>query len=358
MIVAQGGHVRIDATVRPNSAVWHHWGQDGKGRGILALGVWTERRDGHGEDAEPLLLHRWPSGKGLLAVFDGAGGAGAANVGRPYRGLERSNAWVASRAVRAATEEWFRATEERAVPRTADALRRHLAERLEPLRVPGRRKILGTMIADLPTTMAALDYRIERDRLAWQVLWAGDSRCYLLAVPAGLQQLSRDDAEFGDALRLLVDDPPMTNLIAADREFRVNTAAGEAPIPAVLVCATDGFFGWVRTPADFEYLLVHTLGTSACPAEWAEKLVSAVADQGDDDASLALLAVGYHTFATLRAGFAGRARYLAHAHWMPTLRAAETDRETFVTARTDSWHRYRNSYERRLPPESESDGAR
>jgi len=345
--------VRIDAVEGTCSAVWHHWYHDARGHPLLALGVWTEKRAGLGEDAEPLLLHHRDSGYGLLAVFDGAGGAGAASAGRSDQGVERTGAWAGSRAARAATEEWFHDTTEGSRRRDPDGLRDHLATRLGQMRAPDRRKIIGTMRRELPTTLAALDYWVAADRTAWRVLWAGDSRCYLLDPAAGLQQLSRDDTDVDDALVALVEDPPMTNLLAADREFRVNAAHGEITGPGLLLCATDGFFGYVRSPADFEHVLLGTLVHAETAARWTELLVESVRSYTADDASLVLLGVGFDGFADLRQRYARRAAHVADAYWRPVRHAADGERAELVAARESSWARYRRGYEQRLPVKPE-----
>jgi hypothetical protein len=47
---------------------------------IQVAAVWTEKKKGRGEDAPPTALsHR--AGRGMLAVYDGVGGAGARSVG-------------------------------------------------------------------------------------------------------------------------------------------------------------------------------------------------------------------------------------------------------------------------------------
>lgn len=101
----------------------------------------------------------------------------------------------------------------------------------------------------LPTTLAALRYNVREDSVECEALWAGDSRAYVLTADAGLRALTRDHTDEQDTLAQLVQDPQMTNAVCADRHFEVQSHAwtftGE---PCVLLCATDGFFGYVHTP--------------------------------------------------------------------------------------------------------------
>ncbi|MEC3975718.1 protein phosphatase 2C domain-containing protein [Amycolatopsis sp. H20-H5] len=342
--------MQIVGVRRQGCALW----QQGE-PGLVVLGVWTEKKPGRGEDAEPLLVHKLAGDSGLIAVFDGAGGAGSAAAGRTPGGQERTGAWVGSRTARAATEEWYVLGLKDPADAGPAGLKRVLRERLGAMAVGSVSKISGSMRRLLPTTLAAVDYAREGEVVSWNVLWAGDSRCYLLGEHAGLQQLTVDDTESADALTLLTDDPPMTNLVAADREFTVHCVPGETAAPCVLLCATDGFFGYVLTPADFEHVLLHALHTAVDAEQWASNLIDAVSSYTADDASLALVAMGFRDFEHLRATFAERLRSLTAEHWEPVRDAAAGDRGGFLAARGSSWSSYRTGYERRMPA---AEGAR
>jgi serine/threonine protein phosphatase PrpC len=309
---------------------------------FAALSVWTERVPGHGEDADPLVLLNYPSGRGLLAVFDGVGGAGRSAAGRTAAG-ERTQAWVASRRLRGLVEEWFVRDE------PVDGLRSHVASRLaEDTHVHSRMR--GTIHREFPSTLAALDFHLTSDYVSWVVLWAGDSRCYLADPEQGLQQLSRDDTAGSDTLELLVQDPPMTNMVCANQEFVLNHRHGHAPLPCVLVTATDGFFGYVASPAQFEHVLWDTAGRARDFGQWAELLAQRVATYTADDASIAVVALGYAGFEELCAAFRSRAEHLLAEHEEPLRRAARLGQRELVEARENSWRRYRSAYERWLPP--------
>jgi serine/threonine protein phosphatase PrpC len=337
--------VRVEAVEGGGSAVWQQFTAN-----LLTLGVWTEKSAGRGEDAHPLVLHNWRAHRGLAAVFDGLGGAGAGRAGHTAGGVGRSSAWAAAHGARGLVEEWFLDACEQAPACDPAGLRDHLAGRLVELRGTGRRKILGTMRRELPTTFAGLAYQVDRCDVRWQALWAGDSRCYLLDPLAGLQQLTRDDTESDDALTLLVEDPPMTNVINAGGTFVVNENRGAVGMPCLFVTATDGFFGYLDTPAEFEHVLLDTLVSAADAADWGDRLAARVASYTGDDASLSAVAFGFADFARLRAAFTRRAREVLVDHVEPVRDAAD-DRDAFVARRADSWRRYREHYERRMPRE-------
>lgn len=321
---------------RGSSRIWQHVEP-----GFIALAVWTERVPGHGEDADPLVLHRRSTGRGILSVFDGVGGAGRGSAGRTTAGVDRTQAWVASRRVRGLVEDWFvRGLQ-------AGALGEHIAARLAGP-VTRRSRMRGSMHRDYPTTIACLDYTCAATEVCWEVLWAGDSRCYVADPVAGLQQLSRDDTHSADALELLVQDPPMTNMVSDDRPFALNRWRGHADLPCVLVCATDGFFGYVDTPAEFEHLLWQTLTSAQDIRHWGALLAARVGSYSKDDASLALVALGFADLADLRVRFLPRAREVERVHVRPMRYVPPGNHPALVEAREQSWRGYRHGYERRL----------
>ncbi|KUL43165.1 serine/threonine protein phosphatase [Streptomyces regalis] len=335
--------------------------------------MWTEQVPGRGEDADPFVAYHRESDQGVLAVFDGSGGAGAAPVWQASDGESRTGAWVGARVARLATDVWFHdvVDGEPAVPETLHDYLRFFQDH-----APQRRsKISGTMRRQLPTTLASVHYRLVRPQgeplLELRPLWAGDSRAYVLRPTSGLQVLTRDHTRESDALELLRTDPPMTNLVCADRDFTIDGQRLTYPLPCVLVAATDGFFGYVHTPADFEVMLLRTLEQAGTADEWADRIRREVQSYTADDASLAVVALGYHGFQDLRAQFTDRLEKLAdrylrtRPHGLDRLSpvpgeagpgpAAAPEDPAGLPARVrvwqdSTWHAYRAGYETHLPP--------
>lgn len=333
--------MEVQASARgPMARLWQHVDGD-----ITAMSIWTERIRGRGEDADPLLLLHRPDSAGLIAVFDGVGGAGRSSAGRTAAGLPRTQAWVAARRARSITEDWFVHNGPTGDPTTlAEAFATHLAKGST-----AQQRIRGSIHREFPSTMAAISFVRQRAEVRWNVLWAGDSRCYVAEPVAGLQQLSRDDVDVADGLELLVQDPPMTNMVCVGRDFRVNAMPGNAPLPCVLLCATDGCFGYVDTPALFELLLWETLEFAQDGRHWAALLADRIASVTRDDASLVLLALGFPGLDVLKASFRARLNLLRAEHGRPMAAVPQADRAALVAARELSWQFYRRDYERRLP---------
>ncbi|MGI8335168.1 PP2C family protein-serine/threonine phosphatase [Actinomadura scrupuli] len=335
--------MKMTASTGPETdrSIWYH-----RHGPVLAIGMWSERDPGHGEDAEPLLVHHTRSGEGVLGVFDGLGGAGAAIAYEPPCGVPRTGAWVGARVARAAVESWFRDGLAGSGRRTTGTLHRRLTELLDRMRPVKGSRLMAKMRRELPTTMAVLSYALTGQMVRCHALWAGDSRAYVLTADAGLQALTRDHTVETDALDQLRQDPPMANVISADRPFTVDSFETELPAPCVLICATDGFFGYVDTPADFECLLLDALRRSRDEADWAQRLCDWAGAASGDDASLSGVALGFRGFEELQTFFSARTDDVV-ARYRPTLRY---DGLTLEQWRTRTWHTYRPGYERRMPP--------
>ncbi|WP_405578866.1 serine/threonine protein phosphatase [Streptomyces sp. NBC_01092] len=352
------------------------WCVDDDRLGLLAMSVWSEQVPGRGEDAEPFVAFHTQSQQGVLAVFDGSGGAGAAPAWQASDGEYRTGAWVGARVARLATDVWFHdvVDGEPAAPETLHDYLQFFQER-----APQRRsKISGTMRRQLPTTLAAVHYRVThpqgRPQLELRPLWAGDSRAYVLRPGSGLRVLTRDHTRESDALELLRTDPPMTNLVCSDRDFEIDSQQLTYSLPCVLVVATDGFFGYVHTPADFEVLLLRTLAGAGTAEEWADLIRREVQSYTADDASLAIVALGYGGFQQLRDRFADRLQTLTDRYLRNRPQGLDlsspvrgesgpgpvpapedpADLPARVRAWQDqTWHSYRADYETHLPPAPE-----
>lgn len=325
-----------------------------------------------GEDADPIL--RDGPDLGLLAVFDGMGGAGGTVYETP--GGPRSGAYIASRIARDVVEERML---ELLVPdwnlrgeAAAEDLRRSVQEalrqRLVELKAPPSR-LRSRLLRALPTTMAVLALqRTNRGGPAWlcHVFWAGDSRGYVFE-PDGARQLTTDDLrDSNDAMANLAHDSVVSNAVSADTEFHVNYRRVELMAPFLLVCATDGCFGYLPSPMHFEHLVLKPLPGAPDAQAWSHGVQTQIAAVAGDDAAMSVLGVGADLtelkdlygprVADLERQFTapidelGRAVQRAEGEL-----AAQRQRQTRETGQL--WARYQPGYERYLHQDPSGSGS-
>lgn len=324
----------------------------------------------HGEDSDPIL--RDGPDLGLLAVFDGMGGAG----GTVYETEDgsHSGAYIASRIARDVVEQrmlqllvpdWNLKGEA-----AAEDLRRSvqtaLEERLAELKAPASR-LRSRLLRALPTTMAVLALqRSHRSGSTWlcHVFWAGDSRAYVFE-PEGARQLTTDDLrEPSDAMDNLRRDSVVSNAMSADTAFHVNYRRVELQAPFLLVTATDGCFGYLPSPMHFERLVLAPLAGARTVEAWSRAVQQEIAAVTGDDAAMSVMAVGAD-LGELRALYAPRAAELAEQFTGPiddlsrSVRQAELDLQALRQRQTDEtqqlWARYQPDYERYLHAAPEAD---
>jgi len=111
--------------------------------------------------------------------------------------------------------------------------------------------------------------------------------------PGGARQLMTDDLrDPGDALANLRHDSVVSNAVSADTDFHVNYRRVELTAPFLLVCATDGCFGYLPSPMHFERLVLAPLGTSRTVQAWSGAVQREISAVTGDDAAMAVMAVG------------------------------------------------------------------
>ena len=321
---------------------------------------------GEGEDSDPIL--RDGRELGLVAVFDGMGGAGGTVYETPDG--PRTGAYLASRVARDVVEQRMVALLDPDWnldgPATAADLQRSvraaLQERLAELKAPAS-GLRSRLLRALPTTMAVVALqRRERDGDRWSchLFWAGDSRAYVFAPDAGAQQLTVDDIrDHGDAMANLREDSVVSNAVSADTDFVVHHRKVELTAPFLVIAATDGCFGYVPSPMHFEHLVLAALRDAPDTDSWSAAVQAGVSAVTGDDAAMATLGIGAD-HATFRELFARRTTELEQRWITPLddldadLREHERKLDELRRARRERqaqlWAAYKPAYERFLGP--------
>ena len=332
---------------------------------VIGGTVFLEKQSGEGEDAEPILLDFCDDEDnlqaGLLAVFDGLGGAGAAKVDGE-EGV-RTGAFYASRIARTVVEETF-ADAPFGKDKLSDRwhilksnLESEVGRRAEELDA-GSDNLTSSLISQLPTTVAGMYFEItsKRTSVDLHTFWAGDSRCYTLRPDKGLQQLTGDDLkQDGDAMESLRIDSPMSNYVAADKDFALNVHSSIEDLPVLLISATDGCFDYLPSPMHFEQLILNSLSKSGAISESTDMIRASLDDVAGDDASMTLLAIGWQDFDSLQSDSEKRLKKLESEYTSEieiidkkidrSKSALERLREKKTEKLNEFWKSYKQNYE-------------
>lgn len=297
---------------------------------------------GQGEDS---FCHAFCDTAGLIAVFDGCGGAGARKHG--YYS-DRTEAFMASRLCAGVFYDQFRHTypaELTAEQFVSDRLVPALQERLreyQPPKDPESYEIRGSMVRTLPTTAAAALIRQGADgSLTVSAIWAGDSRIYILDAE-GLAQLTVDDTSVPDPMENLYEDGVLKNILCSGRAVKLHCSSVRMTKPFLVIGATDGCFGYLSTPMEFEGLLLQTLMASGSVAQWEQRLASSIGQVAGDDHTLCMAAYGDMDLRALQTALAGRFAMIRDQYLTPLSKLPLEDRQT----RREMWESYKAHYYR------------
>ncbi len=299
---------------------------------------------GHGEDS---FCYSFCDTAGLLGAFDGCGGAGA-KTHDYYSG--HTEAYMASRFCAGVFYDYFcslfpcaRKAADLAETVFAPQVVQRLIEFGPPKDESGF-QIKGSGVRALPSTAAvALIQRTKDGSWLVSALWAGDSRVYIMD-SQGLAQLTADDTTVPDPMVNLYEDGVLRNIFCSDKPVKLHCKTIVMREPFLVFAATDGCFGYLSTPMEFEGLLLDTLLKTDCVAQWERNLADAITAIAGDDHTLCLAAYGYGDFATLQHSFAGRYASLTKNYLLPVSRLPISDRES----RYALWGSYRDNYMRFL----------
>lgn len=295
----------------------------------------------------------------VAAVFDGSGGIGS----RKYpKYMDHTGAYMASRAVSGALHDWFHESMEKSMEKSTESSGSGLAKgreaaaqmkeyMLRAMRVVGKyggetSRIFGTMVKDFPTTAAIAVVRDTEDGTEIQCFWAGDSRVYLLD-RNGLAQLTEDDLEGKNAMSNLQSDGALTNVVSLDSSFEIHYSRPlrfREKEAYSIFAASDGCFGYVPTPMDFEDLLLGTLEESQSVNSFERKLDENIRSIAGDDYSLAWISFGYGDYPQMKEVLKARRQLLQKDYIQPMVENSSLEMQEKL------WTKYRVSYERFMSP--------
>ena len=257
--------------------------------GIKSLIINVPRKEGKGEDADPISF--FTENLYVIGVFDGMGGAGATEY--TNKNGTHTGAYIASREVKKICEEFIKQNIDSEF--NIDVLKQLIQKGLDKARDVWDIKPSGlrsSMIRVLPTTLAMISAKRKETGIHVMSYWSGDSRNYILA-KNGLKQVSVDElVSSQDPLENLRNDAALSNCISQDRKFEITTKdCGVFFEPIIIISATDGCFGYLKSPIHFEYLLLNTLINSNNIEDWKLEIINNLKDVSGDDFSISIMFV-------------------------------------------------------------------
>lgn len=279
----------------------------------------------------------------VVSVYDGCGGLGA----RKYESFQgHTGAYMAARIVSGAVHDWYHRNHSKKWPgaerlaECIDAYIRAAYDVCAPYALE-RMNIKGSMIRKLPTTMAFAYAEYAEDGVLVHILWAGDSRVYLLN-EEGLAQLTKDDIDVEDALENLMCDGAMTNVLSSDGDFILHCKSIQLTGPTIIFAATDGCFGYIPSPMEYEYVILKSLLNSRSPKDFQSSLRTRLAQYAGDDLALGLMSFYFENFENCKTVFAERLRLL-EKKYICILRQDNSSENV-----RNLWKEYKTQYERYL----------
>jgi len=140
-------------------------------------------------------------------------------------------------------------------------------------------------------------------------------------------------------------DAPITNCIEFGKDFILNHMHHTFELPIILIAATDGCFGYLKTPLHFEHLLLRELLSSLTMEDWSKNVAHAIGQYAQDDYSMSITCNGWHDFTRMRDAFSHRYQYLnsmiQHLH-ADADTALQSPEQQFLTQ--DAWASYSAHY--------------
>lgn len=273
----------------------------------------------------------------IIGVFDGCGGLGSKVCPTISN---KTEAYIASRAVNNAVRQWFKYNYTVGYEWDINILKKYIDESLKVCRsctLESELKLKGSMVRPFPTTMAMITFKITNGKLYTEHFWSGDSRTYVLD-GCGISQISVDDIKGEDAMSNLTKDGALTNVISADGKYFIHRAHFEPMYPCIMLCSSDGCFGYVSSPMEFELMILSTLENSNCVNEWQKLLNDEITSRSGDDQTLALAVFGFSSFEEMKNYFCKRHNVILDI--VKQFKNASTEEKQLL------WERYKTGYYR------------
>lgn len=272
------------------------------------LMVSKEARENLGEDS---FFCAGQNRSAIVSVYDGSGGLGAHKYDS-FKG--HTGAYMASRTVSCAVCDWYKDHHNKSwknIYKMVESIDSYIrkAYKICEFYNTDKMRIKGSMVRKFPTTMALAYAENDTDGILLNVIWAGDSRVYLLD-ENGLAQVTKDDSDVEDALENLSNDGVMFNVLSSDGKYQLNYKTIKLIKPTIVFAATDGCFSYMHSPMEFEYVILKTLCNSKTPYLFQKELQITLSKYAGDDLTLGLMSFYYEDFKKVKISLSERLVYM------------------------------------------------
>lgn len=280
--------------------------------------------------------------RAIAAVFDGCGGLGSRRYAT-YNG--HTGAYMSSRIASGVAHDCFHSMKDKSDKSGKAFYHKYLRylqrsySKVTEMCSNERSLIRGALVRDFPCTAAIAYVSVEEESVSVDCMWAGDSRVYVL-YEKGLLQMTVDDLDVSDAMKNLSADGALTNVISSDGNYEVHGRSLELKRPALIFAATDGCFGYLNSPMEFEYALIGCMMEADGPASFENRLYEVFKQHAQDDFTLGGIVIGFGTFDNMKKNFEERYRILQEKYIIPIKKARDSD-----SVRNELWEQYRIHYE-------------
>lgn len=246
-----------------------------------------------------------------LAVFDGCGGAGS------WKYPEFDNAtgaFISAQIISRIYARWFSSL---SADETKSAENLAVAFHDESFKILTQLKsnvspmgVAGTLVKSFPCTasIAIIGKHPEMDdSLYLTALNCGDSRVYYLTPGSGLVQLTTDDSRgHPDPLKSLRVSAALSEMLNADKPYTIKSRKLLIHIPFAVITASDGVFGYVRSPMDFEWMVLECLITTDSFVGFENAFKEKIVEITGDDSTCLIAFYGWESFEDIKKDFKQR----------------------------------------------------
>lgn len=276
------------------------------------------------------------------AVFDGCGGSGAWK----YPEFKNaSGAFVAAQSISNLFLQWFdkQTVKSTLLPdKLAESFHVAANDCLQRLKAGcAPMGVAGSLVKSFPCTASiAISTLDATGNILLTSLNAGDSRVYFLTPALGLVQMTKDDSRGNpDALQSLRDSAVLSNLLNADKPFRISARQVQLNLPCAVICATDGVFGFLRSPMDFEYLLLHSLMEHTSIASFESAFEKKICKVTGDDSACLVAFYGWNSYESIKESL--RPRYLYIQQLINQIDAIGDNHSDMMQIIEQQWNEYK-----------------